>query len=61
MSTLYVRKEDCCGCSACFAICPKKAITMEEDEHGFLYPVVDESKCIKCMLCEKVCYFKHVK
>ena len=23
---LYERKEDCCGCTACYAICPKSAI-----------------------------------
>ena len=29
---LYKRKEDCCGCTACYAICPKEAISMVEDE-----------------------------
>jgi ferredoxin len=28
---------------------------MNEDEVGFLYPVVDASLCINCGLCEKVC------
>lgn len=28
---------------------------MKEDEEGFLYPVVDETVCIDCGLCEKVC------
>jgi len=28
---------------------------MVEDKEGFLYPEVDESKCINCGLCEKVC------
>jgi len=23
---LYKRKEECCGCTACYAICPKEAI-----------------------------------
>lgn len=48
-------KADCCGCSACMNICPKKCITMEKDEEGFLYPVVDEKRCIHCGLCEKTC------
>ena len=39
-------KTDCCGCSACMNICPKKCITMIKDKEGFLYPVVDEEKCI---------------
>ena len=30
---------------------------MKPDSLGFLYPVVDESKCKNCGLCEKVCAF----
>ena len=30
---------------------------MEPDALGFLYPKVDESKCVECGLCEKVCQF----
>ena len=55
---LYKRKEECCGCSACYSICPVNAISMVEDEEGFLYPQVDHSKCIKCFRCLKVCAFK---
>ena len=28
---------------------------MEYDSEGFLYPQVDNSKCIRCGLCLKVC------
>ena len=48
-------KENCCGCSACYSVCPKNCITMSEDEEGFLYPHVDKNICIDCGLCEKVC------
>lgn len=48
-------KKECCGCNACGDICPKGAISFAQDEEGFLYPKVDESKCIKCGLCEKTC------
>lgn len=48
-------KQDCCGCAGCVQRCPKHCISMEEDVEGFLYPVVDESTCINCGLCEKVC------
>ena len=48
-------KKDCCGCSACVQRCPKQCIKMEEDNEGFLYPLVDKNKCIDCGLCEKVC------
>lgn len=47
--------QDCCGCAACAQRCPKQCISMEEDSEGFLYPVVDESRCIDCGLCERVC------
>lgn len=48
-------KEQCCGCKACGDICPKQAISFVTDIEGFWYPKVDESKCINCGLCEKVC------
>ena len=48
-------KADCCGCGTCAAICPKRAIAMKEDEHGFLYPSVDTSLCVECGLCEQRC------
>lgn len=51
-----LKKNECCGCTACYASCPTKAITMQPDEEeGFLYPVVDESKCVNCGKCLRVC------
>ncbi len=55
---LYKRKEECCGCSACYAICPREAIRMVSDEEGFEYPRIDETKCIRCYKCIQVCPFK---
>lgn len=52
---MICEKGKCNGCFACFNICPKKAISMVEDENGFIYPKIDESKCINCGLCRKVC------
>lgn len=46
---------DCCGCSACGEACNHKAITMTPDKWGFLYPVVNQSLCVDCGLCNKVC------
>ena len=43
---LYKRKEECCGCTACYAICPKEAISMVEDEEGFEYPQINENKSL---------------
>ncbi len=58
---LFKEKADCCGCSACYAICPKDAINMVEDNEGFEYPKIDEEKCIICYQCVKVCPFKDIK
>ena len=48
----------CCGCSACFNVCPQSAIKMKRDSEGFLYPHIDITKCIKCCRCLEVCQFK---
>lgn len=48
---------DCCGCTSCASICAHDAITMQPDDLGFLYPIVDNTKCVECGLCEKVCTF----
>ena len=58
---LFDRKEDCCGCTACYAICSKGAISMKEDEEGFEYPQINEDICIRCYRCLKVCPIKEAK
>ena len=50
-----INKRMCTGCTACMNICPKKAISMQEDSEGFKYPVIDQDKCINCGLCKKTC------
>lgn len=55
---LYKDKNECCGCTACYAVCPVDAIEMKEDEEGFLYPVIDAEKCVRCHSCERVCPLK---
>lgn len=49
-------KANCNGCTACMSVCPKGAITMEENKDGFKYPVIDQNKCIDCGLCQKTCH-----
>lgn len=55
---LYSRRENCCGCSACYSACPVNAIQMMPDKEGFLYPAVDADKCVCCYRCLSVCAFK---
>lgn len=62
---LYKIKEECCGCGVCYISCPVKsadgtcAIMMLPDSEGFLYPMIDKNKCIRCYKCIDVCVFKH--
>ena len=54
-NVLVLEKEKCTGCGACFNICPSGAISMQENNEGFLYPEIDEEKCTDCGLCAKSC------
>ena len=47
-------EEFCTGCGTCIQVCPKHAIKMQENQEGFLYPVIDNN-CIECGLCVKKC------
>lgn len=50
-----VEKSACCGCEACYNVCPKNAISMVSDDKGFKYPKIDEKSCINCNMCKNVC------
>lgn len=50
-----VASKHCTGCEACANCCPVSAIQMSADEEGFLYPLVDNEKCVHCGLCDQVC------
>lgn len=47
--------KKCTGCYACVTVCAHSAISMHENAYGELHPIVDDSKCKKCGLCQKVC------
>lgn len=55
---LYEDEAECCGCGACVSVCPRDAIEMRPDRYGFLYPEIDEGRCVRCLMCLKVCAFK---
>ena len=60
MMTLFEKKEQCCGCGGCAAVCPAGAITLVSDGR-FSYPEIDAAKCVGCGKCEAVCAFKRPK
>lgn len=49
-----VHREECCGCMACFNICPIDAISIVKSE-GYFYPTINKGKCISCGKCVTVC------
>ena len=52
----YTQKEQYCySCFACQQSCPVNAISMCENENGFLQPVIDDNKCVKCNKCVISC------
>ncbi|MBQ2863063.1 MAG: Coenzyme F420 hydrogenase/dehydrogenase, beta subunit C-terminal domain [Clostridia bacterium] len=55
MIQLIFDKHNCFGCAACSAVCPQNAISMQEDEEGFLYPKISEESCIECGKCVQIC------
>lgn len=55
MCSSGITEGKCSGCHACYSVCPKKAITMQPDAEGFLYPTINEALCVDCGLCRAVC------
>lgn len=47
--------KGCTGCGACLNACPRDCISMKRDAHGFDFPEIDESRCIKCRMCQRAC------
>lgn len=53
--------KDCCGCRSCEQSCPKKCISMKENDEGFIYPKIDNDSCINCGICLKKCPIHNYK
>lgn len=48
-------KTKCTGCASCMNTCSRNAISLEEGENGFRYPVIDVERCIQCGACSESC------
>lgn len=55
---LFNNPNECCGCTACMALCPQGAIEMRADSKGFMHPHIISSLCMGCMKCIRSCDFK---
>lgn len=47
--------KNCTGCAACVDACKKQALSMFVADDGHIYVSCDESKCVLCHQCERVC------
>ena len=41
MTIASLKSELCCGCAVCYDRCPVNAISMKENEEGYVAPVID--------------------
>ena len=55
MEKVYVNKSECSGCNTCSMVCPTHSISMAKDDNGFLYPRIDQDRCIDCKKCVRSC------
>jgi len=55
MSIENIEKKYCTGCLLCGDVCTLEAVSYKRNPEGFLYPIVDSTKCVSCGLCEKMC------
>jgi quinol-cytochrome oxidoreductase complex cytochrome b subunit len=58
-----VVKDNCTGCSLCYADCPYEAITMVDRNDGSRFKrlaTVDAARCANCGLCVGACAFKAI-
>ena len=48
--------RECTSCQMCAAVCPKNAINIYLNADGFYRPAINNSLCVDCGICAKVCY-----
>ena len=47
--------EQCTLCGSCYNACPVEAISFKTPYLDFLYPTIDNSRCVGCDRCERSC------
>ena len=47
--------KECTGCMACVDSCNHNALQTLLNTEGHIVPMIDDSKCVNCGLCEKAC------
>lgn len=52
---IICNKTICTGCGVCVNSCPVSCIALEEDGEGFLAPVIDQTRCVHCQKCQRIC------
>jgi len=55
MTEIVKDKKLCTGCAACVQVCKQDAVKMNADDEGFLFPDINEERCLDCGLCRKTC------
>jgi len=48
--------KNCTGCAACRQVCNNNCIQIISNENGFNIPDINDSQCIDCGKCVKVCH-----
>lgn len=51
----FAKSCDCTGCMSCLDICPHDAIHYRTDKNGFIRISVNDSSCVDCGACRRVC------
>lgn len=53
--------DECTGCASCASICPKQAIKMVADKHGFFHPEINQDQCVGCGLCVNTVIYAKIR
>lgn len=52
-------QHECCGCMACYNVCPSNGIRFVENQDKVLVPLINYDVCIACGRCRAVCPVIH--